>query len=214
MCIKVQTSFIRFLVDISGTPKPDKKSGNYQKVIIANTSIDRYNFDTVSDEFKEEFPSYWNKKGHKLQPHRLEEIVDFLNRKNIRMITVQFDVPDWEKYKAKYISEGHLEEKIMGILYYYVLKRVASKKHKYSALIDFDTQFDIKESITIVQRIARERNYNFDINFGYIDINPELKFPDWVASAARKCTSDDLKKYKHFIMLKNFLPYYHIQRAF
>lgn len=207
----MKISFIKLLVDISGSPKTDN-SGNYQKVIVVATSVDRYNFMDVIDRFKSKFYGYWDKKGHQLSPDKLEEIVAFLDAENIRMITVQFDTTDWDKYKTKCKGEANLEEKIMGILYYYVLKRVASKRFVYQVLIDNDTSFNIKQSIIICQRISREGRYNFDISFGYRAINQELRFPDWIASARRRCDVESLKKYKHFIILKNELPPYHLNR--
>ena len=53
----------------------------------------------------------------------------------------------------------------------------------YFLFVIGDTSFNIKQSIVLCQRIARECGYHFDISFGYVDINQELKFPDWIASA-------------------------------
>ena len=52
----------------------------------------------------------------------------------------------------------------------------------YFLFVISDTSFNIKQSIVLCQRIARERGYHFDISFGYVDINQELKFPDWFFS--------------------------------
>lgn len=210
---KKKLSFIKFLIDISGTPKKNN-FGKYEKVIIACVSIDQYNFDDVIRRFKDKFPDYWHKKGHQLSSNKLEEIVAFFNEENIRMITIHFNRSDWNKYKEKYSGETKFEEKIMSILYFYVLKKVAFKNYKYLALIDNDASFDIKQTIVMCQRIAREREYNFEISFGYIDINPELRFPDWIASARRKIPLKKLQKYEHFLILKNNLPSYRLNRVF
>jgi len=151
--------------------------------------------------------------GERSRDRYLEEIIDFLNKEKIRMITVQFDKEDWDKYKLKYPLEGNLEEKIMSILYYYVLKKTSSKSYIYQAVLDFDTSFDIHQSVKLCQRIARERRYNFKTSFGYLDVNEELKLADWVASARRKIDIDILENYENFIILKNNLPYYHLNRV-
>jgi len=206
-------SFINYYIDISGVPKQDKH-GNYQKVIVACASVNQFTIPEIIERMKTEFSGYWNKKGHRLNAGELEPIIDFMNKEEIRMITVQFDKPDWEKYKLKYSSEAHIEEKIMSILYYYVLKKKSYKTSIYRAIIDFDTSFDIKESITLLQRTARERGYKFKTSFGYLEINEEIKLPDWIASARKKIDDDTLNKYEHFVILKNDLPPYNLNRAF
>lgn len=210
---KKQKSYIEFLVDVSGIPKRDA-SGNYQKVIIASTSFNMFNLDDVMDAFKGQFFNYWEKKGHQLSAHKLEEIIDFLNQENVRMTTIHFDIPDWEKYKTEYQNEANLEEKIMGILYFYVLKKIAWKEFIYRVLVDNDSTFNIRQSIIVCQRLARAHNYDFNISFGYRDINPELRFPDWVASARRKIDPSNFAKYKYFIILKNQLPPYYLIKIF
>jgi hypothetical protein len=206
-------SFINYYVDISGVPKQDKH-GNYQKVIVACASVNQFTLPEIIERMKTEFPEYWNKKGHQLNDIELEQLISFINKEKIRMITVQFDKLDWEKYKIKYSSEAHIEEKIMSILYYYVLKKKSNKTSIYKTIIDFDTSFNIKESIIILQRTARERGYKFMTSFGYLEINEEIKLPDWIASARKKIDDITLNKYEHFLTLKNDLPYYNINRAF
>lgn len=206
-------SFINYYIDISGVPKQDKR-GNYQKVIVACASVNQYTISEIMERMKIEFPEYWNKKGHKLNDSELETIIGFINKEKIRMITVQFDKPDWEKYKSKYPSEARIEEKIMSILYYYVLKKKSNKSSIYRAIIDFDTTFGIKESVTLLQRTARERGYKFRTSFGYLAINEEIKLPDWIASARRKIDDDTLNKYENFFILKNNLPSYNLNRVF
>ena len=206
-------SFIKYFVDISGTPKPDDQ-GNYQKVIVGCVSIDQYKLSGILQQIESDFPILCNKKGHKLKPRQLEEIIGFLNKEKVRMITVQFDKEDWEKYRLKYAQESHREEKIMSVLYYYVLKKKSLKSYIYQAVLDSDTSFDIHQSVRLCQRIARERKYNFKISFGYSDINEEIKLADWIASARRKIDIETLEKYENFIILKNNLPAYHLNRVF
>ncbi len=141
---------------------------------------------------------------------QLEDVVDFLNGENVRMITIHFDDVDWQKYKAMYPSESHFEEKIMAILYYYVLRRVARKDYIYPTLLDNDTSFKISQSIATCNRLARYFGHRFNTSFGYINVNPELRFPDWIASARRKLSHGTLAKYKHFIAVRNRLAPHHL----
>lgn len=206
-------SFIKYFVDISGTPKPDN-NGKYDKVIVGCASVDQYKISDILQQMESDFPISFKKKGHKLRPRDLEEIIDFLNKEKVRMITVQFEKEDWKKYRSKYLQEAHMEEKVMSILYYYVLKKKSLKSYIYQAVLDSDTSFDIHQSVRLCQRIARERKYNFKMSFGYLDINEEIKLADWIASARRKIDIETLKNYENFIILKNNLPFYHLNRVF
>ncbi|MFQ5885156.1 MAG: hypothetical protein ACE5IO_08675 [Thermoplasmata archaeon] len=71
----------------------------------------------------------------------------------------------------------------------------------------------MKQSIVICKNLARHNNYHFDVTFGFRDVNAELRFPDWVASARKKVPPENLKKYKHFIILKNRLAPQYLLRV-
>lgn len=200
------------MVDISGVPKRDS-SGNFETVILASTSVNVYKVEKLKEEFRNQFPGHWNKKGRQLSADKLEEIVAFLNQENVRMTTVHLDAEDWDTYKAKYKGEAHFEEKIMGILYFYVLKWVAWKGRLHPALLDYDSSFGIIQSITTCKNLARANDYHFDVSFGHIPVNPELRFPDWIASARKKIDLDSLKKYKHFKVLRNYLDRRYLLRV-
>ena len=204
-----QRSFIQFLVDISGVPRPGP-SGTHGPLIMACVSVDTFKLDDMMNTFRNQFPSIWDKKGHQLSMRQLEDVVDFLNGENVRMITIRFDDVDWQRYKAMYPGEGHFEEKVMAILYYYVLRRVAWKDYLYPVLVDNDTSFKISQSIVICNRLARYFEHRFDISFGYLSVNPELRFPDWIASARRKLSHPTLAKYKHFIIVRSHLAPQHL----
>ena len=202
---KNQRAGFQFFVDISGVPKRDR-CGDFQKVIVSCVSFNVFTLKNKIEAFREKFPTYWDKKGHQLTKYQLEEIVSFLDQQGVRMTTVHFDPEDWIKYKGEYPNESHIEEKIMGILYFYVMKWVAREGYIYPVIVDTDTTFSIKQSILICQRLARSQNLTFDVSFGYVETHPELRFADWVASARRKIYPLDLNNYHHFMILRNKLP--------
>jgi len=208
-----QSNFLKFFVDITGVPKRNR-SGSYEDVTISSVSVNTYKLEEIFNELEHRFPGCAKKKGHNLQATQLMDIIEFLNAHDIRMTTVTFEKDDWKYYRKEYPNESNIEEKIMGILYFYTIKRVAWKNYEYQVLVDNDTSFNIKQSILICQRLARMHDYHFNVTFGYLDLNQELIFPDWVASARRKIHPSTLNNHRHFTILKNDLPKYCLLRVF
>ena len=208
-----QTSFIKFLFDISGVPNKGK-SGEYELVIVGCVSVNAITLNDLLDNFKSDFPTLWDKKGSQLTAEQLEIVIDYLNNNKARMLSVPFRPVDWQKYKRKFKDEAHLEEKIMSLLYFKPLNVFTRQSSTYTVLYDSDTTFNIKQSVKLVQRLSRQLGYTFQPSFGYADLNLELKFADWVASARRKMDEDTLRKYRYYYLLNSKIPHNQLKYVF
>ena len=209
----VSPSYFKFYTDISGVPnKIDRNTGKIQDVVLAMTSISKRSIKRILSDMEKRFPRYWDKKGHQLQKKELEIIINYLNRNNVIMLTINFETKDWIKYRTMYPQETHLGEKVMSILYFFILKYLAKPMFMYESVCDNDTNFGIHQSIVICKRLLNMHGFDFDITLGHRDINPELRLPDWVAQARRKIPLKNFEKYEKFFILKNKLykPYRNI----
>jgi len=199
-------SYFKFYADISGIPNTvNKKTGDIQDVVLAMTSVSKRSIKPLLFDIEKRYPRYWNRKGHQLESKELEIIVNYLNKNDILMFTINFDKKDWAKYRKLYPNETDLGPKVMGILYYFILKYFAKKKFMYEAVCCHDTMFDVHQSIVLCKRLLRKIDMDFDITVGYRDINPELRLPDWIAQARRKIPIENLERYDNFYILKNRL---------
>ena len=210
----VEEAFIKFLGDISGIPKKNTKTKKYENVMIGVVTVNKFTIKNDLKDIQNKFPSYWNKKGNQLTDNQLEKIIDYLNKKNMKMITVHFYKSDWDKYRKKYINEANFEEKVMSILYFYALKFSARSKYRYNALLDNDTNFGIIQCTKICNRLLREQHLNIEISFGYREVHEELRLPDWVAQARKKIAIKKLNKYKNFYILENKMPKMYLLKTF
>lgn len=119
-------SFFKFYSDNSGVPyNKDKKTGEYEAVVIGLTSISRNHIKNLLDKIKQKFPDYWDLKGNQLKADELELIIKFLDRNHVMMLTVMFEHDDWDKYRKMYPHETHFGEKVMAILYFFIIKHLA-----------------------------------------------------------------------------------------
>ena len=203
-------SFFKFYADISGIPnRIDHSTGDLQTTVIGMVSVSKRSIKAILDELKTIYPDYWDKKGHQLNAKKLEDIVRFFNQRNVKMVTIQFEKEDWGKYRSMYPHETGLGEKVMAILYFYVLKHLAFRSFSYEAVLDNDTMFSIHQCILICNRLLKKQNFDFEIFLGHRDINAELRLPDWIAQARRKIPESNLNKYGNFIILNNNLAYIH-----
>ena len=201
-------SYFRYYTDVSGIPcTRDCNTGNYQDVIIGMASISKNYIDTLITSFKQKYPSYWDKKGNQLNKKELENIINFLDKNHVMMLTIIFEHKDWDKYRQMYPNETNFREKVMAILYFFILKKLVKKKFIHEAVLDNDTNFGIFQCIICCKRLLNMYDYNIDITLGHREINPELRFADWIAQARRKISIKHLSKYNNFIILKNRLPH-------
>ena len=115
---RTSPGFFKFYADISGMPnKIDKSTGDLQTIVIGMVSVSKRSIDNIMSSLHINFPDCWEKKGHQLDANKLEGIVNFLNKRNVMMVTIQFEKDDWEKYKRLYPHETDLGEKVTAILY-------------------------------------------------------------------------------------------------
>jgi hypothetical protein len=147
--------FIKFIGDISGVPQKNRKTKSYENVIIAIVSINKYTIKDDLNIIKRTFPECWDKNGHQLTSEQLINLLELFYQIGFKIATVNFDISDWDKYKIKYRNESNLEEKIMSILYFYVLKHFARYNLPYDVILDNDTNFGIVHSIKLCQRLSR-----------------------------------------------------------
>jgi len=121
-------SYFKFYTDVSGNPYTrDSDSGDYEKVIIGLVSISKNHISNIINSFKQKFSSYWDLKGNQLNPKELEDIVDFLDKNHVMMLTIMFEHEDWDKYRQMYPHETNFGEKVMAILYFLILKNLIKK---------------------------------------------------------------------------------------
>lgn len=203
-----QSCFIDFYIDVSGNPKPSKGKG-YEDIVISAVTFNSFTFDDVNRRFQARFNKIYDKKGHKLKDDALLEMVQFLNEEEVRMITIPYGKLDWEKIRSEYINEANLEEKVMALLYFYLIKKIARKGYAYSVTFDNDTTFGIKQTMKLLKRLLRQNNFNIQMSFNYRDLENGLRYPDWIAQSLRKCDRSELEKNRHYIILKNHFPNYY-----
>jgi len=200
------SSYFKFYTDNSGVPYTKDITGDYQKLVIGFASVSKNHIKSLINSIEQKYPRYWNKKGSQLDSKELEIIINYLDKNHVMMLTIMFEHKDWDKYRQMYPDETNLGEKVMAILYFFILKNLAKKKFMHEAVLCHDTNFGIVQSIVECKRLLNMNHYDFDITVGHRKINPELRLPDWIAQARRKIPEYKLKKYKNFIILKNKLP--------
>ena len=199
---------IHFVIDVSGTP--------YGKVIMGLVSFNTNLINEILKAFKREFPQLRRskRKGSKLAKNELKKIIEFLDQRKVRMVSICFNAEDWKYYKSKYGDRAHFKERIFGILYFMLLREIAYTNYKYRVTVCEESFIKIEKVLDTCRRLAKANKYEFDLSTGYAKFDELIRFADYVASAQRKIDAKDLKQFKYYKILNNEISARDIYKAF
>lgn len=198
-----------FYVDMSGCPWKDDL---YLGCVFIN---DLYAGDFIK-QFYEEFPHLkgFDKKSTNLNGETLKEVIAFMDKKRIRMTCLKFHKSKLAKYfkeieakKNKFRIKGksqihNFTGKILGILYYYLIKPYAYKKWHYGFEMCVESHVKTLIIMRCLNNLSHRDGYLLHPRMNYRRIQHMLKFADFIAGAGHKLDDFVLKsfKYMNYIM--------------
>jgi len=199
---------LTFAIDVSGTP--------YGTVIIGCISILSKNSSAVISNFKKNFRKYWGRKGKDLRHSNLIEILDYLEKEQIRSSTLYVTANDWNfNLKKTPKVKAYRTEKLFGILYFLTLRNFSKPKKSYPVVVCEEKFMDIDTVISSCRNIAKMRGMDFSFSKSSGRYNDYVKIADYVASMGRKIKPTVLNKYQyHFHRRKIKIPDLYINKVF
>lgn len=170
--------------------------------------------DSIIDNFRTAFPSLEHKKGRNLKVGELLPIVEFLDGKKVRMITKRFTTNDWQYIYSRFPNKAYVKEKIFGILYFSVMRRVARKGVVHPVTMCVESHINIAKAQDVCLKLARLNKYQFDISHGNAKSNRIIRMADFVAAAGKKIKTKKLDNYANFIKDENKIPPWVYRKVF
>jgi len=195
-----------FYVDMSGQPSGDDL---YIGCIFINDSY----VGQFLNEFYKAFPYLrrFNKKSTTLSPEKIKEVINYINDKKIRMICLKFHKHKLNKYyreisetKNKFnygrkIKLYKFKEKIIGTLYFYLIKHLAWKRWHYGFECCIESHLRILDVLHALNKLSRRDGYVIHSRYNHRRNQHMLKFADFIAGAGRKLDDSVLKNFKYLI---------------
>lgn len=124
------------------------------------------------------------------------------------MASISFTTNDWITMNSLYPRKAHLNAKILGILYFALLRKVAFRNMKANLITCTESGINIVKVHETIQKLSRSQNFIFDISHSLERLNPIIKIADYIASAGRNAKKSKLKTYSNFKILdKKDIPY-------
>jgi len=196
-------SFI-FGIDVSGNP--------YQTTYVSLASFNVNNYGRIMKDLRHNFPN--TRKGSDLNDQRLKNIIKFLDKNGIKMVSICFSNADWNYYKEKYGQHGNFKENIFGVIYFVLLQEVSNQKYRYRVTVDKENFMNIEKVIETCRKLAKSNDYFFDLSIGHSRTDELIKIADYIASSHRKINHEDLKFFRNLKIISSELPGKYLTKVF
>ena len=215
------SSRYNFYVDMSGQPYQDD-------LFIGGVFVNELFDGHFIKGFYKEFPELrsFKKKATNLSEEKLRGVMDYLEKKKVKSVCIKF-----HKYKLNKLHREILErknkfrkrdiktlfkfkEKIIGILYYYLIKPIAWSKWHYGFEACIESHMDIHAVLGILNNLSHRDGYLLHPRYNIRRIQHMLKFADFVAGAGRKLSDDVLSSYKYLRYSKPDIDEYDSDKVF
>ena len=186
-------------MDLSGKPP--------ETVYVGLVSFNIFNQDEIIVEFKKSYPKLWKEKGRNLTHKELIKIIDFLDKKKVRMATISFTSNDWLTLNSYYPKKGYLNAKMFGMLYFTLLRRVTFRNMKANLITCTESGINILKVHETILKLSKSQNFIFDISHSLEKLHPIIKIADYIASAGRNVKKSKLEEFSNFkISTKKDIP--------
>lgn len=209
-----------FYVDMSGQPFKDD-------LFIGGIFINKRFVGKFIKEFYEKFPSLrsFRKKSHNLNGEELKKIITYLDYRNIKMICIKFHKHKMNKYKQEIFDRKNsnlkykknlrnFKEKIVGALYYELVKVYSRKNWHYEFEMCAESHLDAMQVMDAMYKLSYRDGYAIHPRTNYRRIQHMLKFADFVAGAGRKIDDFVLKSFKNVVYLAPEIEDYDCDKLF
>jgi hypothetical protein len=200
-----------FYVDMSGVPYDDD-------LYIGAVFINELFSGRFIKEFYREFPELksFKKKAVNLPDDKLKQIIDYFEKRKVRCVCIKFHKHKMRKYYTEILDRKNslrrkklpglfsFKEKLLGILYYYLLKQDFVRKNwHYGFEACVESHMNILEVMKVMNNLSHRDSYLIHPRYNNRRIQHMLKFADFVAGAGRRFGIEVMKCY-HFV--KYFAP--------
>jgi len=163
-------------------------------------------------EFYDNFPELkrFDKKATNLHKDKLKEIIAFMDKKRIKMTCIKFHKHKLEKYYKEIVTKKNqfrmkgkstlysFKERLLGILYYYLVKPLAYKKWHYGFEMCVESHLNTLPLLRVLNDLSHKNEYYIHPRLNYRRIQHMLKFADFVAGAGNKLDRFVLRNFKYF----------------
>lgn len=170
----------------------------------------------LEKNFRKKYPEFYRskQKGAKRQPNELITILKFLSKNRVHMKTISFKSKDWFEFRQQYQNKSFLKEKVYALLYFMLLKEVASPYKTYSVIVCNENYLNISKVLHYCNKLAKANKFNFSFSTAYGNSNKLLKFADYVASSHRKVKRKYLDSTKNYQIINSKIPAHYIKKMF
>lgn len=210
-------------IDVSG-----QAPGN---IYIGMLLIDAQRKGEILRDLYAKFPRQksFDQKSIRIDEDVLFEILRFLDSKGIRMGCYHFKDFQWKKHEkllndlikdqnSKHVyktSFYRFNEKIMGILYFYLAQQIIlNKNHHYELIACHETNIDIWEVFRTIQKLSKHYGYYLNPSANIRKIEHLLKLADYVAGANRKLEDFQLNTISRHVLLRDPIKDYDLKKIF
>jgi len=123
------------------------------------------------------------------------------------MASISYTSNDWIAMDSLYPNKANLNNKILGILYFTILRKIAFRNMKANIITCSETGINIVKVHDTIQKLANYQDFIFDISQSIERLNPIIKIADYIASARRKVKKTKLETYANYkIINKKDIP--------
>lgn len=189
---KANKVFMNVGIDLSGKPP--------ETCYVGLVRLNMMNQDEIIEEFQKTYPDIWQLKGRNLTHDQLLTVVEFFNKRNVRMATIKYTSNDWMSLTKHYPKKGFVAPKMLGMLYFTVLRRVVNRKMKVSVITCTETGINISKVHETCNKVAKINHFTFHFSHGSEKFHPIIKIADYIASAGRNVKEIKLKEFSNFII--------------
>ena len=210
------------VIDMSGLPPEEVHIG----LVLFN---DNYK-PSFLNEFYQEFAylkSYHKKSTH-VDPDTLFKILDFFDKKRLRMVCYNFKDFQWKVHERrinelfKEINPSHeyrdnyyrFYEKLLGILYYYSLQQISVDKGVYNVIACHESSIDIWEVFRTMLKLAKRDGFKIKPTANIRKIEHLLKMADYVAGASRKIDDFKVNTIERYTLLRDPIRDFDLKKIF
>ncbi len=223
MSKKKEYSRYNFYVDMSGVPFDDD-------LYIGAIFINELYTGAFIKEYYSEFPELrsFKKKASNLSAEKLKDILDFLEKKKIKSVCIKFHKHKMKNYQQSILEKKNgfrngkklhslfcFKEKLIGILYYYLIKQPFLRKNwHYGIEVCIESHLDILEVLKTMNNLAHRDSYLIHPRYNHRRIQHMLKFADFIAGAGRKVSKTILDSYNSLTFLMPEIEEYDSDKTF
>jgi len=210
----------KFFVDVSG--QPNNNDDIYIGCILLNEKFRS----TFIERFYNKFPYLraFKKKATNLSRDALKDVIEFIDSQKLSMACLKFHNYKMRKYKKQILEEvkkrtgyksptiKNFEQRILGILYYDLLRVYARKNYHYDVCCCMEPK--IEKILEVIKQLAIRDNYYLHVYPNTRRIEHMLKFADFVAGAGRKVEEFILNNFKYYTFFRGEPKEYDINKIF